>query len=190
MSYHGCSCGLGCHCCLTDLLLTGFDFGLQVCRRVKVLALLPGAPALDVVHADSDCVIGAVNHRAVTGVSKAAIRLPSCTVSPLKLATHLKQKQWWWPWEQFVFKPGASSCQATKLYTFLFACFHLWIPPICLDAVASVMEKRMMKKRRRMNTGPWQLDCQEQELGCWRGCLREWGSFHGSVVWGMNHNQG
>ncbi len=89
ISYHGCS--LGCHGCLTDLLLTGFDFGLQVCGRVKILALLPGAAALDVVHADSDGVICGVNHWTVTGVSKAAICLPSCTVSPLKLTAHLRR---------------------------------------------------------------------------------------------------
>lgn len=91
LSYHGCSCGLGCHGCVTDLLLTGFDFGLQVCRRVKILALLPGAAALDVVHANSDGVIGGVDHWTVTGVSKAAIGLPSRTVSPLKLAAHLRR---------------------------------------------------------------------------------------------------
>lgn len=92
LTYHSCSCGCGlcCHCCLIDLLLTGFDFGLQVCRRVKILALLPGTATLDVVHANSDSVIRGVNHWAVTGMSKAAIRLPSCTVSSLKLTTHLR----------------------------------------------------------------------------------------------------
>lgn len=90
VSYHGCSCSLGCHSCLIDLLLTGFDFGLQVRRRVKILALLSGTAALDVVHANSDGVVSGVNHWAVTGVSKAAICLPSCTVSPLKLAAHLR----------------------------------------------------------------------------------------------------
>lgn len=74
---------------MTDLLLTGFDFGLQVGRRVKILALLPGAAALDVVHANSDSVIGGVNHWTVTGVSKAAVCFPSCTASPLELAAHL-----------------------------------------------------------------------------------------------------
>ena len=89
-SYHGCGGGLGCHGSVIDLLLTGFDFCLQVCRRVKILALLPGAAALNVVHANSDSVICGVNHGAVTGVSEAAICLPSRTVSPLKLATHLR----------------------------------------------------------------------------------------------------
>lgn len=90
LSYHGCGCGLGCDGCLTDLLLTGFNFGLQVCRRVEILALLPGAAALDIVHANSDSVISGVNHWTVTGVSKAAICLPSCTVSPLKFTTNLR----------------------------------------------------------------------------------------------------
>lgn len=89
LSYHCSCCGLSCDGCLTGLLLARFDFGLQVCRRVKVLALFPGAAALDVVHANSDSVICGVNHWIVTGVSKAAICLPSCTVSPLKLTTDL-----------------------------------------------------------------------------------------------------
>lgn len=42
--------------------------------------------------------------------------------------------------------------------------FSLWIPLICLDAVASVMEKKRTKKRRR-STELWQPDCQEQEVG-------------------------
>lgn len=71
-------------------MLTGFDFGLQVCRRVKILALVPGAATLDVVHANSDSVINGVNHWRVTGVSKAAICLSSGTVSPLKLPAYLK----------------------------------------------------------------------------------------------------
>lgn len=58
-------------------------------RRVEILALLPGAAALNVVHANSDGVIDGVNHWTVAGVSEAAIGLPSCTVSPLKLAAHL-----------------------------------------------------------------------------------------------------
>lgn len=87
LSYH--SCSLGCHGCLTGLLLTGFNFGLQVGRWVKILARLPGAPALDVVHANSDSVISGVNHWTVTGVSKAAICFPSCTSSSQKLAAHL-----------------------------------------------------------------------------------------------------
>lgn len=57
---------------------------------MKILALLPGAAALDIVHANSDSVISGVNHWTVTGVSKAAICLPSCTVSPLKFTTNLR----------------------------------------------------------------------------------------------------
>lgn len=71
------------------MLLTGFDFGLQVGRRMEILALLPGAAALDVIHTNGDGVIGGVDHWAVTGVSEAAIRFRSCTVSPLKLPAHL-----------------------------------------------------------------------------------------------------
>ena len=56
---------------------------------MEILALLPGAAALNVVHANGDCVVTGVYHGAVTGVSEAAVRLPSCTVSPLKLAAYL-----------------------------------------------------------------------------------------------------
>lgn len=84
LSYRGCSLGR-----LAHLLLTRFDFGLQMGRWVKILALLPGAAAFDVVHAHSDGVISGVNHRAVTGVRKAAICFAPRTVSPLKLTAHL-----------------------------------------------------------------------------------------------------
>lgn len=76
---------------MAALLLTRLDLGLQVCRRVKILALLPGAAALDVVHADGDGVVRGVDHGAVTGVSKAAVRLPSRTAAALKLAAHLRE---------------------------------------------------------------------------------------------------
>lgn len=56
---------------------------------MEILALLPGAAALDVIHTNSDGVISTVNHWAVTGVSEAAIHFPSRTVSPLKLPAHL-----------------------------------------------------------------------------------------------------
>lgn len=89
LSYHGCS--LGGNGRLIDLLLIGLDFGLQVRRRVKILALLPGASALDIVHADRDSVVGGVDHRTVTWVGKAAICLPSRTVPTLKLTTNLRR---------------------------------------------------------------------------------------------------
>lgn len=129
-SYHGCSCGPGSTARLTDLLLTGFDFGLQVCRRVKILALLPGAAALDVVHANSDCVIGGVNHRAVTGVSKTAIRLPSGTIPPLKLTAHLDEEQWW-RWSDDIISECVFWPQLVE---------HK--PLICQYAEASAMEKK------------------------------------------------
>lgn len=85
-SYHDCSCGLG---CLTHML-TGLDFGLQVCRRVEILALVSAAAALDVIHANGYSVIDGVNHRRVTGVSKAAVCLPSSAVPSLELSAHLR----------------------------------------------------------------------------------------------------
>lgn len=56
---------------------------------MEILALLPGAAALDVIHTNSDGVIATVNHGAVTGVSEAAIHFPSRTAPPLKLPAHL-----------------------------------------------------------------------------------------------------
>lgn len=78
---------------LVHLMLGGLNFGLQVGRGVKVLALFPGAPTLDVVHAHSDGVVIGVDHGAVCRVSEAALALPPSTVSPLVLPTHLNESE-------------------------------------------------------------------------------------------------
>lgn len=83
-TYHGCSSRS-----LVDLMLGGFDLRLQVGWRVKVLALLPGAAALNVVHAHSDCVVVGINHGAVCRVGKATVILPTCAVTPLVFPTYL-----------------------------------------------------------------------------------------------------
>lgn len=75
---------------LVDLVLGGFDLGLQVRRRVEVLALLARAAALDVVHAHGHCVVVGVDHGAVGWVGEAAVVLTSCAVSSLVLPTHLR----------------------------------------------------------------------------------------------------
>lgn len=81
--YHSSSCGsaLG--------ALRAFEACLQMSRRVKVFALLSGAAALHIVHADCHCVISAVNHGAVARVGKPTVCLSSGAVPPLKLSTHL-----------------------------------------------------------------------------------------------------
>lgn len=89
VSYHGCSCGLGRHGCL---MLTGFNFGLQVRRWVKILALVAAAAALDVVHANGDGVVDCVNHRAVAGVGEPAVGLSSSTCPSLELTTYLQSE--------------------------------------------------------------------------------------------------
>lgn len=114
LSYHGCSCGLGRDGCLTGLLLTGFDFGLQVCRRVKILALLPGAAALDIVHANGDSVISGVNHGTVTGVSEAAVCLSPRTVSPLKFAANLWKSNYRDGWRNSALSVGANDLRLHK----------------------------------------------------------------------------
>lgn len=90
-SHHGCSCGGGLrgHSRLIGLVLRGLDLGLQVGRRVEVLALLAGAAALDVVHADGDRVVAGVDHGAVARVGEAAVGLPAGAVAPLELAADL-----------------------------------------------------------------------------------------------------
>lgn len=56
---------------------------------MEVLALLTGAAALDVVHADGDRVVAGVDHGAVARVSEAAVGLATSTVAPLELAANL-----------------------------------------------------------------------------------------------------
>lgn len=56
---------------------------------MEVLALLAGAAALDVVHADGNCVVTGVDHGAVARVGKAAVGLAAGAVTPLELAANL-----------------------------------------------------------------------------------------------------
>lgn len=56
---------------------------------MEVLALIPAAAALDVVHADDDRVLAAVHHACLQGVGVAAVALASCTVATLELSTNL-----------------------------------------------------------------------------------------------------
>lgn len=86
-AHHGCG-----GCGLVHLVLGSLNFGLQMGRRVEVLALFPGAPTLDVVHAHGDCVVVGVDHGAVRGVGKAAIVLPPRAVAPLIFPTHLETR--------------------------------------------------------------------------------------------------
>ena len=60
-----------------------------MCRGVEVLALLPGAAALDVVHAHGHRVVAGVDHGAVAGVGEAAVRLAPSAVASLELSAHL-----------------------------------------------------------------------------------------------------
>lgn len=77
-------------CGLIHLVLGGLDLGLQMGRRVEVLALFPGAAALDVVHAHGDGVVVGVDHGAVCGVGEAAVVFAPGAVSPLIFPTHLE----------------------------------------------------------------------------------------------------
>lgn len=64
-----------------------------MCRRVEVLALFPGAPTLNVVHAHSDGVVIGVDHGAVCRMGKATVVLTPRAVSPLILPTHLETRR-------------------------------------------------------------------------------------------------
>lgn len=87
-TYHGCGCSR-----LVDLVLCGLDLGLQVRRRMEILALVARAAALDVVHAHDDRVLAAVHHARLYWVSVAALVLTPCAVAPLELTTHLERKR-------------------------------------------------------------------------------------------------
>ena len=80
---------LGCHRGLVGLVLRSFDFGLQVCRRVKIFAFLPHATPLYVIHTNGYGVVVCVDHCAVRGVCEAAVGLSAGTVSSLELPAYL-----------------------------------------------------------------------------------------------------
>lgn len=93
-TYHDCGRGRGClggHRGLVGLVLRGFDFGLQVCRRVKIFAFLPHATPLYVIHTNGYGVVVCVDHSAVCRVCKAAVCLSPGTVSSLELPAYLRQ---------------------------------------------------------------------------------------------------
>lgn len=86
---HHCRGGCG----LVHLVLGSLYFGLQMSRWVKVLALFPRAPTLDVVHAHGDGVVVGVDHGAVCGVGEATVGLPARAVAPLIFTTHLESEK-------------------------------------------------------------------------------------------------
>lgn len=91
-TYHDCGRGRGClggHRGLVGLVLRSFDFGLQVCRRVKIFAFLPHATPLYVIHTNGYGVVVCVDHGAVGGVRKAAVGLSPGAVSALELPADL-----------------------------------------------------------------------------------------------------
>lgn len=76
---------------MVGLVLRSFDFGLQVCRRVKIFAFLPHATPLYVIHTNGYGVVVCVDHGAVCGVCKAAVGLSPGTVPSLELPADLRQ---------------------------------------------------------------------------------------------------
>lgn len=78
---------------MVHLVMSCLEFGLQVCRRMKVLAFLTGASTFDVIHADGHGIIACLNHRDIRRVSVAAVVLTTGTISTLKLTANLKGKK-------------------------------------------------------------------------------------------------
>lgn len=83
-------CCLGGHRGLVGLVLCSFDFGLQVCRRVKIFAFLPHATPLYVIHTNGYGVVVCVDHGAVCGVCKAAVGLSAGTIASLEFPADLR----------------------------------------------------------------------------------------------------
>lgn len=107
---------------------------------MEILALVPGAAALDVIHANSDGVVSGVDHWAVAGVSEAAICFTSCTVSPLKLPAHLCRAQ--------TKKRSTGSPVPGSVYSELFLTpRRSLIPRVCLVAAAFARRKRKKKSK-------------------------------------------
>lgn len=76
---------------MVHLVMSCLQFGLQVWRRMKVLAFLPGASAFNVIHADCHTIIRHFNHRNIRRVSIATIILPTGTISTLKFTANLEK---------------------------------------------------------------------------------------------------
>jgi hypothetical protein len=77
---------------MVHLVVSCLEFGLQVRRRMKVFAFLPGAPTFNVIHADRHGIITHFNHGNICRVSVAAIILPTGTISTLKFTANLEEK--------------------------------------------------------------------------------------------------
>lgn len=105
---------------MVHLVMSCLELSLQVCRRMKVLAFLPGASTFDVIHADSHSIITCLNHGNICGVSIAAIVLTTGTISTLKFSANLKGKKK----NHITLKPGrwltfiyfASECKSNSIH--------------------------------------------------------------------------
>ena len=78
---------------MVHLVMSCFEFGLQVRRRMKLLAFLPGASTFDIIHADGHSIITCLNHGHISRVSVAAIILTTGTITSLKFTANLKKKK-------------------------------------------------------------------------------------------------
>lgn len=122
-TYH-CSCS-----CLVHLVLSCLDFGLQVCRGMKVLAFLPRASTFDVIHANCNSIFICVYHCNIYRVSIAAIILTTCAISTLKLSTNLKRKSHCWAEHQVIlqFQHRVSVQLATLNHVCILNPYSSWV---------------------------------------------------------------
>lgn len=73
-------------------VVPSLDPGLQVSRRVEILALVPATASLHVVHANDDTVLVTVHHAGLQGVRVTTVTLPACAVPTLELAANLREQ--------------------------------------------------------------------------------------------------
>lgn len=75
------------------MVMSCLELGLQMRRRMKILAFLPGASTFDIIHADRHSVIAHFDHGSIRRVSVAAIILPTGAISTLKFPANLKEER-------------------------------------------------------------------------------------------------
>lgn len=106
---------------MVHLVMSCFEFGLQVRRRMKILAFLPGASTFDIIHADGHSIITCLNHGHISRVSIAAIILTTGTITSLKFTANLKKKKkiTLTLGRLSVFIYFASECKSNSTYSFV-----------------------------------------------------------------------
>ena len=104
---------------MVHLVMSCFEFCLQVRRRMKIPAFLSGASTFDVIHADGHSIITCLNHGHISRVSVAAIILTTGTITSLKFTANLKEKKITLTLGRLlVFIYFASECKSNSTHSF------------------------------------------------------------------------